>query len=231
MLFPPLMSTHTASFDRDEAIRHGWHQALAHFRTVAGVVAIGWCVGAVGNMLRSSGAPSAASSLAFLLIQAAQIAVTLGAISLFLRIHDGQSPRIREMLDALPRFFPFLLAQIVYGLIVAAGMLLLIVPGIIWAIRFGFFSFFIVDRKLDPIEALRASWRLTRGHTLELFWFGLLIVGINILGAIALGIGLLITIPTTAIAAAHVYRRLLAVESATATTTTAVTGPLAGASH
>jgi uncharacterized membrane protein len=210
MLFRGHMSTHTAAFDRDEAIRFGWNRALAHLRTVAGVVAIGWCVSALEQMVRSAaGAHAVGSSLAFLLLQAVQIAVTLGALSLFLRIHDGQSPRIRDMLDALPRFFPFLLAQIVYGLIVAGGMVLLIVPGVIWAIRFGFFSFFIIDRKLDPIEALRASWRLTRGHTLELFWLGLLFVGINLLGALALGIGLLVTIPTTAIAAAHVYRRLL----------------------
>jgi hypothetical protein len=232
MLLRRRMSTHAAAFDRDEAIRYGWKQALAHLRTVASVVAIGWFVGLLEQMLRRApGALSLGSSLAFLGLQAVQIAVTLGAISVFLRIHDGQSPRVRDMLDALPQFFPFLLAQIIYGLIAAGGIVLLIVPGIIWAIRFGLFSFFIVDKKLDPIEALRASWRLTRGHTLELFWFGLLILAINLLGAIALGLGLLITIPTTAIAGAHVYRRLLAVQGHDATTMTTVTGPLVDATH
>jgi uncharacterized membrane protein len=214
------MSTHAAAFDRNDAIRQGWKQALAHARTVMGVVAIGWLVGFVEQMVRGApGAYSVGSRLALLLLQGIQIAVTLGAISLFLRIHDGQSPRIRDMLDALPLYFPFLLAQIVYGLIVAGGLLLLLVPGVIWAIRFGFFGFFMVDRRLDPIAALRASWRLTQGHARELFWFALVVLGINLVGAIALGVGLLITIPTTAIAAARVYRALVAAQDQDATAT------------
>ena len=43
----------------------------------------------------------------------------------------------------------------------------------------------------------------------DLFVFGLLLIGLNIVGALALLIGLLITIPTTMIAVASVYRKLL----------------------
>jgi len=62
----------------------------------------------------------------------------------------------------------------------------------------------------SPMEALRESRRLTKGHRKSLFVFGLLCLGANILGALALGIGLFVTIPTTVIATAHVLRRLQA---------------------
>jgi uncharacterized membrane protein len=86
----------------------------------------------------------------------------------------------------------------------------------------------VVDKKLDPIGALRASGRLTESHTRDLFWFGLWLLAVNLLGALAFGLGLLITIPTTAFAAVHAYRRLLAAVAHEEPTKTATT-PLAPA--
>jgi len=45
---------------------------------------------------------------------------------------------------------------------------------------------------------------------MDLFLFNLLLILINLLGAICLLIGLFVTIPTTMVAWAFVYRRLLA---------------------
>jgi uncharacterized membrane protein len=89
-------------------------------------------------------------------------------------------------------------------------MLLLIVPGIIWGIKFCFFDYFVVDKRLGPIEALKRSSAITRGVKWDLFVFFLMLTGINLLGAFCLLIGLFAAIPTTMVAQAFVYRRLLA---------------------
>src|SRR6185436_5778799 len=73
-----------------------------------------------------------------------------------------------------------------------------------------FAPFVIIDQRCDPIAALRESRRLTAGRKSQVLKLGLLLLATNILGAIAFGVGLLITIPTTTIAAAHVYRWLQA---------------------
>lgn len=86
----------------------------------------------------------------------------------------------------------------------------MIVPGIILGIKFWFFDYFIMDKKVGPIEALKRSAELTSGVKWKLFLFFLALTGINILGALLLLIGLFLTIPTTMMAAAFVYRKLLA---------------------
>lgn len=95
-------------------------------------------------------------------------------------------------------------------MIVAGGFLLLVVPGVIWGLKYGYAGFLVVDRKLDPIEAIRESGRLTQGEKGQLFKLGLLLFCVNLLGAIALMVGLLVTIPTTVIAAAYALRHLQA---------------------
>ena len=86
----------------------------------------------------------------------------------------------------------------------------MIIPGIIWAIKFQFYDYLIIDKKLGPIEALKKSAVITKGAKGNLFVFGLLLGGINLLGAICLLIGLFAAIPTTLVAKAFVYRKLLA---------------------
>jgi uncharacterized membrane protein len=71
---------------------------------------------------------------------------------------------------------------------------------------FAFFS--VIERELGPIEALSESNRITRGHKWPLFGLVLLLIGINLLGVLALGVGLLVSIPVSTLAFVHAYRVL-----------------------
>ena len=72
----------------------------------------------------------------------------------------------------------FFLANLLVGLAVIGGLILLIIPGIIFAMRFSMTGYILVDNpQLDAVEAMRQSWRMTRGH-LGKIWG---IVGVSIL--------------------------------------------------
>ncbi len=137
-----------------------------------------------------------------------QQCVTMAYVRAALRMHDGQPIELSRVGRLLAGFLNYLLTTILYGLIVMAGLVLLIVPGVIWGLQFMFAPFAAVDGNVGPIEALRQSSRLTRGVKGRLFWFAVLAVLVNILGAIPFGLGLLVTVPTAATATAYLMRRL-----------------------
>ena len=134
----------------------------------------------------------------------------MGLVKVALRFCDQEKGRFSDLLSQRRLFFKYLFALILYGLIVFGGTLLLIVPGIIWGIKFWFFDYFVIDKKMGPIEALKKSYAVTTGVKWNLFVFFLALTGINLLGALCLLIGLFATIPTTMVAWAFVYRKLLA---------------------
>jgi uncharacterized membrane protein len=68
---------------------------------------------------------------------------------------------------------------------------LLIVPGIIFACRLVFVSYLVVDRKMETIEAVKESWRLTRGHANKVFLMALLAIPVAIAGFICLVVGII----------------------------------------
>ena len=84
----------------------------------------------------------------------------------------------------------------------------MIVPGLIWGVRFQFFGYLIVDQKLGPIEALKRSATITKGSLWQLFSLWNVIALINLLGVLCLLVGLFATLPVSMIAMAYVYRKL-----------------------
>jgi uncharacterized membrane protein len=127
--------------------------------------------------------------------------------------------RLKELLPLLPSYF---VGKLLYGIAVLVGLILLIIPGFIFAYMFLYVGYLIVDRRLGPIEALQESRVITNGVKIDLFLFSLIVGVINILGAVCFLVGLLVTIPLTLMASAYVYRRLAPRAAATVTNPTVV---------
>ncbi|MEK7502148.1 MAG: hypothetical protein AAB609_01320 [Patescibacteria group bacterium] len=140
---------------------------------------------------------------------AISIVVQVGFTKIILDLHDGKPLNFSHLYTLYPLALRFLGASILYGFIVAVGFILLIIPGVIWALKFQFYSFLIVDKNIGIMDSLKKSSAMTEGIKMNLFLFAFLLVVINIAGALALIIGLFVTIPTTIMATVYVYRKLL----------------------
>ncbi len=131
-----------------------------------------------------------------------------GFIRIALNVYDGESPDVMDLFGEVDKWLRVFFGSILYGLIVLGGLILLIVPGIYWAIKYYFFIYCIVDRDMGITEALRASGELTQGHKWSLFFLWIVLGLINALGAILCFVGLLVTVPLTFMATIYVYRAL-----------------------
>ncbi len=93
-----------------------------------------------------------------------------------------------------------------FGLIMT---LLFFVPSLYVAVRFKFFPFIVVEHEHSTIKDLvLMTYKLTDANFWPVLGFMLLACGLNMVGFIFLGVGLLVTIPITFFAAAHLYDRL-----------------------
>jgi uncharacterized membrane protein len=140
----------------------------------------------------------------------AVVIIELAIVTVTLKLLDTGKAEFEDMFSAFGVFFKFIIGFILYGAMVAFGTLLLIIPGIYLGIKFGFFGFFIVDEKLEPLDAFRASSRITDGVKLDLFMFYLAALLVMFAGLILLFVGVYIAWPVTRLALANVYRNLRA---------------------
>ncbi len=131
----------------------------------------------------------------------------IGYIRIFLKIHEGQPVEFEDLFKSYPLFWRYIGVSILFPLLVLVGLVLLIIPGLFWAIRFSFSQIAMVDKNLGPVAAMKESYRITKGLFWKLFLFWIVIIFINILGSI-LFIGTLVSLPVSAIASVYVYKEL-----------------------
>lgn len=90
----------------------------------------------------------------------------------------GKRVEVGEALkSAQPLWWRMFLLQLLVGLTVLGGFILLFVPGIIFALKLSLASYYLVDKNCGVMEAYKSSWEATKGN-LGKIW-GL--VGVNIL--------------------------------------------------
>ena len=200
------------TFSAGSAIRFGWETFKKRtwffigMTVVIGVVS--WIIGAVVGALTVSSDTASVAIVAFLLNLALSTLLNMGVIAYALKAHDA--PEKAEVIDLWhpQNFLPYLGATILVFLCVVLGFVLLIVPGIIVGIMLMFTPYLVIGRNLRPIEAMKESRRITEGSKGQLFLLGIALFGLNIAGAIALLVGLFVTIPISMLAIAHAYRQL-----------------------
>jgi uncharacterized membrane protein len=86
------------------------------------------------------------------------------------------------------------------------GLILLIIPGIYLALRFGQYENAIVDKDLGVFDAFSYSSRITAENKLPLVGLFILCFLIVVAGAIALLVGLLFAVPLATLAPLVAYR-------------------------
>jgi uncharacterized membrane protein len=154
-------------------------------------------------------------SFTFILIMvgAVLVFVVLGALvqsaylNGVLKIADGQPVAIGDFFK--PRNIgQVLIAGLIVGLLTAIGYGLCYLPGIIVALFTMFTYFFVIDRNLGAIDAIKASFDTVKnniGSSILAF----LIAGITMaVGGAVCGVGIIVALPVAQLLLAYTYRTL-----------------------
>lgn len=108
---------------------------------------------------------------------------------------DDEEPQFSAYGQQSRKILTYLIASLLYGIVVGLGTVLLIVPGIYLGLRLQFFMAFIVEEDTGIIESLKRSWEITEGQVMQLFLLTLCMIGVYLLGFILLIVGIFVAIP------------------------------------
>ena len=196
-------------FSATDSLRRGWKLFKERGWFLIGMTALmlvfSWIVAAFAGFF---GERDFGGFIGAVLNIALSTLLSMGFTALMIRSYDSlESAEVNDLWHPRP-FLKFLAGELLVGLIVIAGLFLLVVPGIIFMLMFLFVPYLIIDKEIGPIEAMKESARITRGYKWELFLLVLLVFVLNVFGTLALLVGLLVSIPVTTLALVHTYRTL-----------------------
>lgn len=135
--------------------------------------------------------------------------VAMGLTSLFLKAYEDVNKVEIHDLWHPQSFLSFLIVTVITGIAVFVGLILLVIPGLFAMTVLAFGRFLVIDRNMsDPFAALKESMRITQGSRWEVFTLMLVVIILNVLGMLALLVGMLVTIPVSMFAIVYAYRKL-----------------------
>ena len=228
------------SFSYSEVLGFGWRVMKDNFWLFIGAALVLFLIALPVQILNSVAEHHPETIPPFLVFASLavmpiiEIIVGIGFIKISLAFCDGNRPKFSTLFDAQDCFWRYIGAAFLYCLIMMGTfvggiflpkflsfttyipysgflvLLVVIIMTVVLSIKFSLCFYFVIDKKLGPITALRASSRTTMGAKLSLFVFGILCGLINFVGVLCFVVGLFATFPAVMVAMALVYRQLSA---------------------
>lgn len=131
-----------------------------------------------------------------------------GYLAVLLKHTYGDRVVFDDLFSLDNRWISFAFLGIIKSVLIFLGLLFFIAPGVYLAVRFMFAELYVMDKGMRPIEALKASSVLTKGHMWKLFFFSLIASLLLFLGFFALIIGALVALVVVTFATISLYREL-----------------------
>lgn len=228
------------AFDFSEVLGFGWRTMKENLAFFVGMGIILFLISSFGQLFGYVIQQFPENILLFLalllfpVMLIIEIILAIGLIKISLSFCDGQKPKLSMLFDAWGCFWSYVGAAFLYCLIImvppAACFLLPLassadigiahftpflsilafILAVALSIKYSLCFYFVVDKGLGPINALKASSLTTMDAKGSLFLFGILCCLINLLGVLCFGIGIFATLPTVMVAMALAYRQLSA---------------------
>ena len=76
-------------------------------------------------------------------------------------------------------------------------------------VRLSFAKYAVVDKDINPLQAVKKSWQITRGNMWQVLYLFIMISIMIMIGALCIGIGLLFALPVTYFATIDAYKQMI----------------------
>lgn len=124
-----------------------------------------------------------------------------------LGVTKGETPSISQLTET-ENIVPYILTNIIVGIGLVIGLILCVVPGIVWMIFTSLASLIALDKGVGPGEAISQSISWVKDNFGQVFVILLVSWIVYIIGACLCGVGLLVSAPVGLVAITYTYRAL-----------------------
>lgn len=145
--------------------------------------------------------------LVFLVVGIVGQIISAALIKGGLDVTDGKSPALGDLFNGWDKT-QVLVAAVIVGVGTAVGSILCYLPGIIFAFLAQYTQYFVVDKQMSALDAVKASVSFTTQNLGPTLLFYLLAAVTAVVGGLACGVGLLAAIPVILIGQAYTFRVL-----------------------
>ena len=190
----------------EEIMGYAWEVWKANLGLLVGVtvtvIGISWVIAFplafMEGAIRANGEEEMATivgGIGNIIGQIVQIFLGIGQATIALKLARRQPAEFSDLFSGGSLFFPVLGASILAGIAMIIGFVACIVPAVILALMFWPYYWLIVDERSTVMDSFSHAYKITEGNIGTTFVLALVSIGINIIGLLALCVGIIFAAP------------------------------------
>lgn len=125
-----------------------------------------------------------------------------------LMIVNGQTPLDVKRMFGTEQVGPFLLGALLVSAGTCLGFVFCVIPGLIFFFFSAYWGYFLIDKRLSPVDAIRASFGFVNKNLGTLLLLFLACAVVYWLGSLVCTVGLIVAVPLIVIVQGFMFRRL-----------------------
>ena len=195
-----------------ESIKFAWNKFKENWLPLAGIALVYAVINYVPELFKDNTTHMYNPKFVpvNLILSIIAVIISYGTLKISIKLARNEKLVVSDMWNInFNAFLKYVVAYITYFLIVFGGLILLIVPGVVWAFKYIFLPYLVVDKNMKIKEAMKKSGEITYNCKIKIFILSVALAILNILGMLVFGLGVLVTLPITWIAMGYVYNKLL----------------------
>ncbi len=134
--------------------------------------------------------------------------ITAGIYLYALKVIRHQEVKFEEFFKGMPFTLTIILSSLISGFLILLGAII-IIPAIYLCVAYTFSILFIIDKKMNAWESLEYSRKIITMQWFSFLWLFIILALIMTLGALCLGVGLLIAVPYISFVIALCYSDII----------------------
>jgi hypothetical protein len=139
--------------------------------------------------------------------------LNFGALAIYLHAARGEPFETGDLFAAFRGSYGTVLAaHVLFVVLVGAGFMMLVLPGVWIATRLSFVAFLVMDEGETATGAVRESWRRTEGHAWRILRLWIVAAVLGALGFLLLGVGVVPAAMWAHVAFAALFVRISAAD-------------------
>ena len=123
--------------------------------------------------------------------------LTAGFFLVAKKLERNEPVRLDDFFDGFKHFVPLFLFTLISGILIFIGYIALVLPGIYLTVAYTFAIPFIIFGRMDFWDAMESSRKVVTKEWFSFFILVIIVAVLNIIGGLAFGIGVLISIPVS----------------------------------
>jgi hypothetical protein len=150
--------------------KYSKHIVMLNLNTILVILLISLGINILGSILGGSDMNSMQSVISSLIVSLLSVVISIPLLVVLIAGLKNKKASLSEAMQGISTYIVnYIVTSILIGIASLVSFLLFVIPAFFVIPRLLFAPYLVIDKKMDALDAVKASWNMSKGHVAKIY--------------------------------------------------------------